>query len=85
MEKGQTGNAFEKFHHPRTGSEPILPCLPGLQRGAGDIKPVGGLTLGEPVGLQSAILLEQCSAMDAIPSLVPISIATLANSSPNFP
>src|SRR4029453_6761981 len=58
------------------GIEPILPCAPRLQRGAGDLEPVGGLTLGEPLGLQVAILLKECSASASLPSLVTIPVAT---------
>jgi len=47
-----------------------------LQRGAGNIKPLGGLPLGEPLGLQVATLLKQSSMLEAIPSLVTITIAT---------
>jgi hypothetical protein len=57
MEEGETGDTLKKLDHLEAGIEPILPCALRLQRGAGDIEPVGGLTLGEPLGSPVAILL----------------------------
>ena len=53
----------------------LLPHVPRLQRGARNLQRFGGLTLGDPLGLQSAILVEQGSAVGAIPSLMTIILA----------
>jgi hypothetical protein len=42
-----------------------------------DIKPLGGLPLGDPLGAQVAILVKQFGASVPIPSLLAISIATV--------
>jgi hypothetical protein len=57
--------------------EALLVRPPCLKRAAGNIKRLGGLTQGEPLGLQAAILRKQFSTFDAIPALVTILIATL--------
>src|SRR5437588_432029 len=49
----------------------------GLQDGMGDIKHLGGLTLEDPLGLQRAILSEQCGASEPIPLLLALGITTL--------
>jgi hypothetical protein len=59
----------------RTGIKPILPGAPHGKRGAGNLKPVGGLTLGDPLGLQVAILFEEGSTSEALPALVTINMA----------
>jgi hypothetical protein len=59
----------------RTGIKPILPGAPRLQCGVGNLKPVGGLTLGDPLGLQVAILFEEGSTSEALPALVTINMA----------
>src|SRR6266516_4677701 len=46
----------------------VLRRPPCLQRATGHMKRLGGLTQGEPLGLQIAILIEESSASGAIPS-----------------
>jgi len=75
MEEGKPGHALKKRDDLGTRIEPILPRAPRLQRGAGHIETGGGLTLGEPSGLQVVILLKECSASASRPSLVTITIA----------
>ena len=70
MEEGEPGHALKKRDDLGTRIEPILPRAPRLQRGAGNIETVSGLTLGEPSGLQVVILLKECSASASRPSLV---------------
>jgi hypothetical protein len=48
--------------------EALLVRPPGLQRAAGNLKRLGRLTQGEPLGLQSEILIEEVRAWGAIPS-----------------
>ena len=77
MQEGETGDAVKKRHDRGTRIEALLVRPPRLQRAAGHVKHLGRLTLGEPLGLQIAILLKQLSAFDAIPALVAILIASL--------
>jgi hypothetical protein len=75
MEEGKPGHARKKRDDLGTRIEPILPRAPRLPRGAGNIEPVGGLTLGEPSGWQVVRLLKECSASASRPSWVTITIA----------
>src|SRR5512134_771544 len=77
MQESKTGNTLKKLDDVGTRIESILPCAPGLQGRTGHIKRFGGLTLGQPLGLQGAILLEECGASDAIPTLVTTHIVTV--------
>src|SRR5438132_10187651 len=77
MKECQTGNAFNKCHDSGTGIETLLPHAPRLQRGAGNVQPLSGLTLGDTLGLQVAIPRQQLSAFEAIPALVASLIVTL--------
>ena len=77
MQEGETGDTVKKGHDRGTLVEALLVRPPRLQRAAGHVKHLGRLTLGEPLGLQIAILLKQVSAFDAIPALVAILIASL--------
>src|SRR5262244_112453 len=82
MEKGKPRHALKKRDDLGTGIKPILPHAPRLQRGAGNVEPIGGLTLGEPSGWQVAILLKECSASASLPSLVTITMALLPPQEP---
>jgi hypothetical protein len=75
MEKGKSRHALKKRDDLGTGIEPILPRAPRLQRSAGNVEPIGGLPLGEPSGLQVAILLKEFSASASLPSLVTSTMA----------
>jgi hypothetical protein len=77
MEEGETRHTLKKRHHLGTCIEPILPCVPGLQRGPGNVQPFGGLSLGQPLGVQVVILLEKFGAPDALPALMTINLAPL--------
>jgi len=63
MQEGQTWATVKKGHD---GEMCVTTCLlgpPGLQRAAGHLKRLGGLTQGEPLGVQSKRLLEEFSAL----------------------
>src|SRR5215510_13844432 len=77
MEEGKPRNALKKPDDMRTRIEPTLPHAPRLQRGSGDMQHLGSLTLGDPLGLQVVILVQQFGASDPIPSLLALYIATL--------
>ena len=57
--------------------EALLVGPPCLQRAAGHLKCLGRLTQGETLGLQIAILIEDLSALGAIPAWGKISVASL--------
>lgn len=75
VEEGEARNALKELDHLRTGIKLILPRTPCLQRSAGNLKPLGALTLGKTLGLQDAILLEECSASAPLPSSVTVKSA----------
>ena len=77
MQEGEPRNTLEKRYDRRTRVEALLIRPPRLKRAAGHIKHFGRLTLGDTLGLESAIRLKQVSAFEAIPALVAITIATL--------
>ena len=77
MQEGETGHTLKKLGDIGTHIEPILPSPPGLKCGTGNVEHFGCLTLGQPLSLQSTILLEECGASEAIPALVTIKIAAL--------
>ena len=62
MQEGKTGHTLKKLDDIGTRIELILPCAPGLKGRTGHIKRFGGLSLGQPLGLQGAILLKECGA-----------------------
>ena len=77
MEEGETGDTLKKRHDSWTLVEVLLVRPPRLQRAPGNLKHLGGLTLGDALGFEIAILLKQLSALDAIPALIALIIATL--------
>jgi len=66
VEKGHDGGMFVKT---------FLIRPPGLKRATRNLKGLGRLTQREPLGLQSAILIEEVSALGAIPAWGAILIA----------
>jgi hypothetical protein len=77
MEEGETGDTLKKRHDSWTLIEVLLVRPPRLQRAPGNLKHLGGLTLGDALGFEIAILLNQLSALEAIPALVAIIGASL--------
>ncbi len=68
MQEGQPWGPVEKGHDGGMFVKTFLIRPPCLQRAAGHIKRLGGLTQGEPLGLPIAILIEAFRASGAIPS-----------------
>jgi hypothetical protein len=68
MQEGQPWDTVEKGHDGGMCVKTVLRRPPCLQRATGHMKRLGGLTQGEPLGLQIAILIEESSASGAIPS-----------------
>jgi hypothetical protein len=52
--------------------EGIVPLAPGLQGGAGNLKPFGGLTLGDTLNLPLEILPKPVSPVEPVPTLVTV-------------
>jgi hypothetical protein len=77
MEEGKPWGTVKKGHDGRRRVEALLVRPPGLQRAAGNMQSLGGLTQGEPLGLQIAILVKECSAAAAIPAGVMLIVASL--------
>ena len=69
MQEGEPRDTLKKRHDGGMLVEALLVRPPGLQRAAGHLKRLGRLTLGEPLGLQSAILLKELSAFECDPSV----------------
>jgi hypothetical protein len=77
MQEGKTGDAVKKRYDSWTLVEALLVRLPCLQRGARHLKHLGGLPLGEALSFEIVILLQEVSALDALPTLVAIIVASL--------
>ena len=77
MQESQPWGTVEKGHDGGMFVKTVLIRPPCLQRAAGHIKRLGGLTQGEPLGLQIAVLLKELGAFDALPTLVAIIVASL--------
>src|SRR4029434_5551875 len=68
MQEGQPRTTLKKDHNARMFVEALLVRPPGLKRAAGNLKRLGRLTQGEPLGLQSEILIEEVLGAGASPS-----------------
>ena len=77
MQEGQPRGTMKKGDNSGVFVEALLVRPPGLKSAAGHRKCFGRLTQGETLGLQSAILIEEISALGAIPAGVTISVALL--------
>jgi hypothetical protein len=77
MQEGKPRAAVKKGDNGRMLVKALLVGPPCLQRAAGHLKCSSRLTQGEPLGLQLAILIEELSALGAIPAWVTISVALL--------
>src|SRR5262249_15284765 len=76
MQEGQTRATVKKGHDGGMFVKTFLIRPPGLKRAAGHLKRLGGLTQGEPLGVEIKILIEEFSASGAIPSWGAIVIAS---------
>jgi hypothetical protein len=76
MQEGQPWGTVEKGHGGGMFIKTFLIRPPCLQRAAGNLKRLGGLTQGESLGVQIAILIEEFRASGAIPSWGAIIIAS---------
>jgi hypothetical protein len=77
MQEGKTRRTVKKGHDSRTRIEALVVGLPGLERAAGNIEQLGCLPMGEPLRLQSAVALKQCSAPGSLLAWVTIVVASL--------
>src|SRR4029453_602169 len=77
MQEGEPGDAVKKGHNRGTRIEAFRIRAPCLKRATRNVKHLGGLTLGNPLGVQLAISFKEVSAFEASPALVALIIATL--------
>src|SRR5882762_5422183 len=77
MQESETWNALAKRHDRGTLVQAFLIRTPCLQRAARYLRRLGGLTLGHPLGFESAIALTLLRAFEAIPALDALLIVTL--------
>src|SRR5205823_12470057 len=77
MEEGKTWGTVKKGHDGGRLVEAPLVRPPCLQRAAGHMPSLGGLTQGKSLGLQIAILAKECGASGAIPAWAMIIVAAL--------
>jgi hypothetical protein len=73
----ETRRTVKKCDDRGTGVETLLVSAPGLPCAAGNLKGLRGLTLGEALGVQIAILRQAVSAFEAIPAWGAIIVASL--------
>ena len=77
MQEGEPRHTVKERHDSRTRIKALLVRAPCLQRGAGHLKHLGALPLGEALGFEIVILLQEVSALEALPTLVAIIVASL--------
>jgi hypothetical protein len=77
MQAGKPRRAVKKRSHHRTRIEALVVGLPGLECGAGNLKHLRGVTLGDALGVQITVLLKQGSTVESIPARGTVSIASL--------
>jgi hypothetical protein len=76
MQEGKAWGTLKKGHDGGVFIKTFLIRPPRPKRATGNIKGLGGLTQGKPLGLQIEILIEAFSALGAIPSRGVITIAS---------
>jgi hypothetical protein len=75
MQEGQPRRALKKDHDGGMFVEALLVGPPGLKGASGNLKRLGRLTQGEPLGVQITILIEAFSTLGARPAWVTITSA----------
>jgi hypothetical protein len=74
MQEGQSGLTLKKLGNVRADVKGTLLPAPSLQGGAGDLKLLGRLTLGDPLSLQLDIVLKPVSPLEPVPAQVTVDI-----------
>ena len=69
MQEGKPRSTLKKGHDGGMLVEALLVRPPGLKRAAGNLKRLGRLTQGEPLGLQIEILIEELQRVGCDPSV----------------
>jgi hypothetical protein len=77
MQEGEARPTVKKRHDSWTCIKARLVGAPCLRRGAGHLKHLGDLPLGEALGLEFVIRLQEVSTLEALPTLVAILVASL--------
>ena len=74
MQEGEPGTTLKKLGHLGTDVEGVMPPAPGLQGGAGHLKLLGRLTLGDALSLQPGRVLKEIGLFEPVPELVTVEI-----------
>jgi hypothetical protein len=74
MQEGEPGTTLKKLGHLGTDVEGVMPPAPGLQGGAGHLKLLGRLTLGDALSLQPERVLKEIGLFEPVPELVTVEI-----------
>jgi hypothetical protein len=60
-----------------TNIEGVMPDTPGLQGGARNLELLGGLTLGDALGLQRSVLRKEVCTFETTPAWLALRVALL--------
>jgi len=78
MQEGEAGFTVKKLGDVGTDVEGTLLPTPSLQGGAGHLELRGGLTLGDPLGLELDRLLKPISPLEPVPTRVTVAIVKIS-------
>src|SRR5438132_9885618 len=67
VHKSESGTTLKESGHIGTDIKGVMPCPPGLQSGAGHLKLLSSLTLGQALGSQLTIVLEELRTFESLP------------------
>jgi hypothetical protein len=73
----ESGTTLKESSHLETDIPGVMPCTPGVQRGAGNLKLLSRLTLGHTLGSQRTIGLAEVRPFEAIPAWLAVSVTWL--------
>jgi len=77
VHKSESGTALKESGHIGTDIKGLMPCAPGLKSGSGNLKLLSRLTLGQALGLQLTIVLEEVRTFESIPPWLTAIVALL--------
>ena len=77
MHEGEPRTALKELGHMGTDVEAVMPCAPGLKSGSGNLQLLSNLTLGQALGLQLTIMLEEVRTFESIPAWLAVIVALL--------
>ena len=77
VHKSESGTTLKESGHIGTDIKGVMPCPPGLKSGAGHLKLLSSLTLGQALGSQLTIVLEEVRTCASIPAWLAVMVALL--------